>query len=154
MALPHTRARDIQPAVCFKVVAKRFKIKWLANKDCMQIIIYVHLDILTVFNYFKGKQSAYILLTFLCLLCQRWRISPKSHVPSLLPSYLRSCNVGCKPIQRIPPLKQLQRLYDNFNAYNLSFLFLPVYLLSSAITCPLHLACRFFLRTQALPLVC
>lgn len=52
MALPHTRARDIQPAVCFKVVAKRFKIKWLANKDCMQIIIYVHLDILTVFNYF------------------------------------------------------------------------------------------------------
>lgn len=61
MAPPHTRARDIQPAVCFKVVAKRFKIKWLANKDCMQIIIYVHLDILTVFNYFQGKHVCWIM---------------------------------------------------------------------------------------------
>ena len=123
----HTRKRYSASSVFQSCCKEVQKIKWLANKDCMQIIIYVHLDILTVFNYFKGKQSAYILLTFLCLLSQRWRISPKSHVPSLLPSYLRSCNVGCKPIQRIPPLKQLQRLYDNFNAFMTT---------STPITCP------------------
>ncbi len=47
----HTRKRYSASSV-FQSCCKEVQIKWLANKDCMQIIIYVHLDILTVLNLF------------------------------------------------------------------------------------------------------